>query len=109
MVSLILFLLPLAFAADLPNIVIVLTDDQDVFLDGMMPLQKTKRLIGEQGTTFENAFVNTPICCPSRASFLTGRYMHSTGGLCGGPEWQEREAGAFAPRLQAAGYQTMYA
>jgi len=116
MVSLILFLLPLAFAADLPNIVIVLTDDQDVFLDGMMPLQKTKRLIGEQGTTFENAFVNTPICCPSRASFLTGRYMHNTGafnnsigGLCGGAEWQQREAEAFAPRLQAAGYQTMYA
>ena len=27
------------------------------------------------------------------------------GGLCGGPEWQEREAVAFAPRLQAAGYQ----
>jgi len=109
-------LVPLSFAADSPNIVIVLTDDQDVFLDGMTPLQKTQRLIGEQGTTFENAFVNTPICCPSRASFLTGRYMHNTGafnnsigGLCGGPEWQEREAVAFAPRLQAAGYQTMYA
>ena len=27
------------------------------------------------------------------------------GGLCGGPEWQEREAVSFAPRLQAAGYQ----
>jgi len=94
-----LHLLPLAFAAGSPNIVIVLTDDQDVFLDGMMPLQKTQRLIGDHGTTFENAFVNTPICCPSRASFLTGRYMHNTGafnnsigGLCGGPEWQKKRS-----------------
>lgn len=50
----------------LPNIVMVLTDDQDVFLDAMTPLAKTRQLLGEQGTTFSNAFVNTPICCPSR-------------------------------------------
>ena len=52
--------------SDLPNIVMVLTDDQDVFLDAMTPLVKTKKLLAEQGTTFSNAFVNTPICCPSR-------------------------------------------
>ena len=52
--------------SDQPNIVMVLTDDQDVFLDAMTPLVKTKKLLAEQGTTFSNAFVNTPICCPSR-------------------------------------------
>ena len=30
------------------------------------------------------------------------------GGLCGGPEWQKREAEAFAPKLQASGYQVRY-
>ena len=53
-------------STNLPNIVMVLTDDQDVFLDAMTPLVKTKSLLAEQGTTFSNAFVNTPICCPSR-------------------------------------------
>jgi len=102
--------------SDRPNIVMVLTDDQDVFLDAMTPLVKTKKLLGEQGTTFSNAFVNTPICCPSRATFLTGQYMHNSGafnnsivGLCGGPAWQEKEKEGFAPKLQEAGYQTLYA
>merc|ERR1711963_155263 len=99
-----------------PNIVVVLTDDQDVFLDAMTPLKKTKKLLAEQGVTFTNAFVNTPICCPSRATFLTGQYMHNSGafnnsivGLCGGPAWQEKEKEGFAPKLQGAGYETMYA
>lgn len=109
--------IPLACAkSDLPNIVMILTDDQDVFLDAMTPLVKTKKLLAEQGTTFSNAFVNTPICCPSRATFLTGQYMHNSGafnnsivGLCGGPAWQEKEKEGFAPKLQGAGYQTLYA
>lgn len=39
---------------------------EDVFLDAMTPMEKTNKLLAQAGTTFNNAFVNTPICCPSR-------------------------------------------
>ena len=41
---------------------------EDVFLDAMTPMEKTNKLLAQAGTTFNNAFVNTPICCPSRWS-----------------------------------------
>jgi len=100
-----------------PNILLFLTDDQDVFLDGMTPLTKTRELLKEQGTTFTNAFVTTPLCCPSRASLLTGKYLHNTGtlnnsiaGNCGGQSWiDNQESNTFATALHSAGYKTMYA
>ena len=55
------------------NILIIVTDDQDLTLGGMTPLTKTKKWLAEGGKTFENAFVTTPICCPSRSTILTGR------------------------------------
>lgn len=61
-----------------PNIVVVMTDDQT--LEDMQFLPKTKELIGGQnGTTFANSFVSFPLCCPSRATFLTGQYAHNNG------------------------------
>ena len=58
-----------------PNVIFLLTDDQDVMLDSMNPdgpLQKTRKLLVEPGANFVNAFANTPICCPSRAEIQTG-------------------------------------
>ena len=60
-----------------PNIVLVMTDDQT--LEAMRFLPKTRALLGDQGTTFTNSFVNFPLCCPSRATLLTGQYMHNHG------------------------------
>jgi len=60
-----------------PNILLVLTDDLDLTLEGTMALPKTKALIGDQGVTAENWFVHTPVCCPSRAEILTGRFFHN--------------------------------
>ena len=80
-----------AFAANSsrPNFVFVLTDDQDLRLDGFsdaytehgslaaMPIVR-QRLMGE-GAQLTNFFVNTPICCPSRTEFFSGRYFHNVG------------------------------
>ena len=43
----------------------------------MEPMTATRRLLGEEGVTARHNFVNTPICCPSRAELLTGRYAHN--------------------------------
>jgi len=101
-----------------PNIVLILTDDQDIELGGTTPLSQASKILRERGAQFTNAFVTTPICCPSRASILTGRYLHNTGvrnntvsGGCSSSDWREglEAQDTFAVRLQKAGYTTMYA
>ncbi len=59
-----------------PNIVLILTDDEDVAIHEFMP--KTRALLADQGTTFNNFFVSYAFCCPSRASILRGQYGHNT-------------------------------
>ena len=102
------------------NIVMFLTDDQDYVLDALEPMVKTREWFSE-GQFFENAFVSTPVCCPSRASLLTGRYQHNThvfnnseAGNCYGPEWTAAN-GLEATKTfgsiiqQEANYNTFYA
>jgi len=61
-----------------PNIVLMLTDDQDLLFDSTSKaMPYTKKLLGGGGTTFVNAFAHTPVCCPSRGQILTGKYMHN--------------------------------
>jgi N-acetylglucosamine-6-sulfatase len=67
---------PAPAASTPPNIVLILTDDQRVGTLWAMP--KVRHLLGDHGITFKNAFVSNPICCPSRASILTGLYSHTT-------------------------------
>ena len=58
-----------------PNILIVLSDDQRA-VDTMHVMTKTARVFRE-GTRFEQFYATTPLCCPSRATLLTGRYAHN--------------------------------
>jgi N-acetylglucosamine-6-sulfatase len=60
-----------------PNVVVIMTDDQTQVSMDVMP--RTRELIGGRGATFPNSFVNWPLCCPSRATFLTGQYAHNHG------------------------------
>jgi N-acetylglucosamine-6-sulfatase len=58
-----------------PNIILVLVDDLDYASAFRMPAISSSLL--EEGTSFENAFASYPLCCPSRATILTGLYAHN--------------------------------
>jgi N-acetylglucosamine-6-sulfatase len=98
--------------ASKPNIVLILTDDEDVAIHEFMP--KTKALLEEQGTKFDNFFTSYSFCCPSRASILRGQYAHNTKVVgnelpYGGYEKLHQrglEESTVATWLQAAGYHT---
>jgi len=61
-----------------PNILFVITDDQDLKLDSVAYTPFIQKHIRDKGTSFRNHFVTTAICCPSRVSLWTGRQAHNT-------------------------------
>jgi arylsulfatase A-like enzyme len=60
-----------------PNIVLILTDDQR--WDTLWAMPHVQSELVARGVTFSNSFVVDSLCCPSRASILTGEYSHTTG------------------------------
>ena len=76
---LLLWLAAPATAAARPNVLVIETDDQTVADMAAMPY--TRAQIGGRGTTFANSFVSLSLCCPSRATLLTGLYAHNHGVL----------------------------
>jgi len=61
-----------------PNIVVVLTDDQDLHMDSIDYMPLLKQNVIDHGTFFKRHFCSTAICCPSRATLWTGRNAHNT-------------------------------
>ena len=99
-------------AASKPNLILILTDDQDLSSLAYMP--KTLELLGAQGMTFRNHFVPLSLCCPSRATLLTGLHAHNhkvytnfapDGGFQAFAAKGHEEA-SLATALHAAGYRT---
>jgi N-acetylglucosamine-6-sulfatase len=98
-----------AKAQELPNIVVVMTDDQDVpSVDIAMP--KVQEKIADSGTTFSDYVVTTPKCCPARASYLTGQYGHNSGVLENNPGYEalKQHRSVLPAWLQSAGYRTAH-
>jgi N-acetylglucosamine-6-sulfatase len=58
-----------------PNIVLILTDDQRY---DELSMPNVRSALMQKGVTFSNGFVVNPLCCPSRATILTGKYSHGT-------------------------------
>jgi len=103
-----------------PNILFILSDDQrwDTTDDTHSPvpgqdiMPGLRSELGGSGVEFVNAFMGTPLCCPSRSSILRGQYSHTTGvytnsGVHGGAsEFVPLESETVGTLLQNAGYRT---
>ena len=64
-----------AAKAEKPNVVVIMTDDQTV--ESLRVMGNVRSLIANQGVTFDNNYASYPLCCPSRATYLTGQYAHN--------------------------------
>ena len=92
------------------NIIFILTDDQRYDEIGLLnPILDTPNLdsLAREGAFFRNAFVTTALCSPSRATILTGQYMHDHGIVDNNVRFRG-DARFFPMLLDEAGYQTAF-
>lgn len=90
-----------------PNVVVVMMDDMR--FDDLRWMPNTRRHVVDRGITFENSFSPNPLCCPARASFLTGQYSHNHGVLHHEPPYgfgSLDDSFGIGAHLQRAGYRT---
>jgi arylsulfatase A-like enzyme len=98
-----------------PNVLLIITDDQpwDTLPVAVGPaampwLEARLDDPSDRWIRFTNAFVNVPLCCPSRASILTGRYARHTGVESNVDGADLDESSTLATWLDGAGYQTAF-
>ena len=87
-----------------PNILLIVTDDQRETPLWDMPA--TRRYFQKGGVEYTNAFVTTPLCCPSRSSIMTGQYVHNHGVHSNGLGSQLDVTNTIQRYLSKAGYRT---
>jgi arylsulfatase A-like enzyme len=87
-----------------PNILVIVTDDQRA--DGLEVMPKTRAIFQQGGVTFTEAYAATPLCCPSRASIMSGRYGHNSGIRTNRDTGVLDHATTVQAHLHANGYQT---
>ena len=98
-----------------PNIIFILTDDLDAHPGSISHMPNLRRYLVNHGTTFENAFVTTSLCCPSRATILRGQYSHNhkilrnVPPLGGAKKFRDlgHENSTIATWLDSGGYETV--
>ena len=93
------------------NVVLVLTDDMNYADYEYMP--KTRALLGDDGVTFADAHHNTPLCCPARATLLTGQRSANHGVHTNKPAQRQGyqaldHSNTLATWLESAGYDTIH-
>jgi N-acetylglucosamine-6-sulfatase len=100
---------PPAAQSKRPNVVLVLSDDMRT--DDLRWMPSVRKLIGGRGLNFRNSFSPYPLCCPARASLLSGQYAHNHKVFSHKPPFG---FGAFDDRrtlgtsLNASGYNTVF-
>ncbi len=99
---------PTSRAPERPNVLVVLTDDQTVSQLTRETMPKTLKALANKGSSFTNSIVSSPLCCPSRAGFLSGEYPHNSGVFDNEPGYGSLiDKSSILPSwLQAAGYRT---
>jgi len=98
-----------------PNILFILTDDQDLQSGMLAYMPNLQTLLVDKGTSFGNMLVPLSLCCPSRTTILRGQFPHNTQVLTnalptGGFEKayaSNLESATVATVLHAAGYRTV--
>jgi arylsulfatase A-like enzyme len=116
LLALMVMIQPAGGATDAPNIILIYLDDLDASPEVLATMPNLQQLLVQQGTSFANALVAMPSCCPSRASLLTGQYVHNHGIIGntypygGFQKFYEtgQEQQTIATHLQSAGYRTMF-
>jgi N-acetylglucosamine-6-sulfatase len=92
------------------NVVVIMTDDQTAA--SLPTMQNVNTLLAGEGTKFDQAIDSFPLCCPSRATNLTGQYAHNHGVLHNNPPFggfiQLDSTNTLPVWLANAGYRTMH-
>ena len=96
-----------------PNVLVIMSDEHAPQFSGFggHPLVKTPNLdrLAAGGVLFQNTYCNSPLCVPSRMSFMTGRYVHHNPGGWDNSSALSSNAITWAHRLRTAGYDAVLA